>query len=314
VYVFPTSVFHSSFGTLREKKNAFSMDFEELQRHLDNLINAQNNRPIPEFEGYSPNEMHQLLHFTFGEDSAIRLQKISGTQYQQVPIWNLVKYLTGLIEDAGEIKLTKKGFLPTKVVSELYRQGFLKEDHIEKGITKLYKEMDSISVHLARILAELAGLIKKRKGKLTLTKSSAELIVDDHALLRLLLATFTSKLNWAYLDGYGENQIGQLGCGFSLILLSKYGNEKQLDSFYAEKYFRAYPQLLEGVEPTFGTLESYAAACYALRTFEKFMRFFGLISTAEEGRGFDSITYVTKTALFDKLISCRPPGNPQNKQ
>jgi len=33
------------------------------------------------------------------------------------------------------------------------------------------------------------------------------------------------KFNWAHLDGYGENNIGELKFGFSLILLNKYGAE-----------------------------------------------------------------------------------------
>jgi hypothetical protein len=31
--------------------------------------------------------------------------------------------------------------------------------------------------------------------------------------------------NWAYYDGYGDNEVGRFGAGFSLILLSKYGHK-----------------------------------------------------------------------------------------
>lgn len=118
--------------------------------------------------------------------------------------------------------------------------------------------------------------------------------------------TFATKFNWAYYDGYGENQIGQLGYGFSLILLSKYGQEKQLDSFYAERYFEGYPQLLESIEPDYDTLERYTARCYSIRTFERFLDYFGLITIEEEGKGLDSIKYISKTDLFDRLIKCTP--------
>jgi hypothetical protein len=131
-----------------------------------------------------------------------------------------------LIDKNGEIKLTSKGFLPTKIVSELYQQGFLKENHIEKGFSKLYKETDSMTVNISRILIELAGLTKKRNGKLSLTKTATKILSDNYELLRLILVTFATKFNWAYYDGYGENQIGQLGYGFTLTLLSKYGKEK----------------------------------------------------------------------------------------
>ena len=278
------------------------MDLDDIQNHIDKARNEENNRSIPEFEGYSPFEMHQILHFTLGEDSPIKLQKLSDPDYKKIPILNLIKHLTDLIAKNGEIKLTNKGFLPTKIVSDLYQQGFMKEKHIEKGILKLYKETDSMSVNLSRILIELAGLIKKRKGKISLTKNGEKTIQDDFRLLATILETFTTKFNWAYYDGYGENQIGQLGYGFSLILLSKFGQEKRLDSFYAEKYFDAFPQLLDTVEPSFGTLGSYSTGCYSIRTFERFLDYFGLIKIDEEGKGFDSKKYITKTDLFDRLI------------
>lgn len=269
-------------------------------------MNEHNNRSIPKFEGYSPFEMHQLLHFTFGKDSPIQLQKLSDSDYLKIPILNQIKYLTDLIDKTGEIKLTKMGFLPTKIVSAIYEQGFLKEEFIEKGISKLYKETDSLTIHLTRILIEIGGLVKKRNGKLSLTKSSKKLLGDNYELLRLILMTFATKFNWAYNDGYGDNQIGQLGYGFSLILLSKYGQEKRLDSFYSEKYFKAFPQLLDSVEPNYGTLEKYTTNCYSVRTFDRFLDYFGLIKIEEEGKRLDSIKHISKTDIYDRLIKCMP--------
>lgn len=289
------------------------MDLKDIQRHIDQVMNEQNNRSIPEFEGYSPIEMHQILHFTFCKDCPIQLQKLSDSDYRKIPILNQIKYLTDLIDKTGEIKLTKKGFLPTKIVSDLYNQGFLKDEHLEKGISKLYKETDSMTINLTRILVELAGLVKKRKEKLSLTKSSQKILDDNEELLRQIFLTFTNKFNWAYYDGYGENQIGQLGYGFSLILLSKYGQIKRLDSFYAEKYFKAYPQLLDSIEPAYGTVESYSSRCYSIRTFERFLDYFGVINIDVQGRGLDSIKYITKTNLFDKLIKCTPHNTRYSK-
>lgn len=282
------------------------MDLKNIQRQIDQEMNEQSNRPIPQFEGYSPFEMHKVLHFTFAIDSPLKLQKLSDTDYTKIPILNQIKYLTDLIDKNGEIKLTNKGFLPTKIVSDLYSQEFLKDEHIEKGISKLYKETDSMTINLTRILVELAGLIKKRNGKLSLTKSSQKILGDNEELLRRIFLTFTNKFNWAYYDGYEEYQIGQLGYGFSLILLSKYGQEKRLDSFYAERYFKAYPRLLDSVEPNYGTLERYSTNCYSVRTFDRFLDYFGLINIEEEGKGLDSIKFISKTDIYDRLIKCTP--------
>lgn len=282
------------------------MDLKELQRHLDQITHEENNRSIPDFEGYSPIEMHHILHFTFGEESPVKLQKLSEGDYKKIPILNQVKYLTDLIDKAGELKLTNKGFLPTKTVADLYNQGFMKEHYIEIGLQKLYKESDSMTVTLTRILIELSGLVKKRNGKLSLTKSSRIILSDNEALLRQILITFATKFNWAYFDGYGDNNIGQLGYGFTLILLSRYGQEKRVDTFYAEKYFKAYPLLMNSIEPDYNTVEHVSARCYSIRTFERFLDYFGLIEIEKDKKEFFAPKYVKKTDLFDKLITCAP--------
>jgi len=282
------------------------MDLKHLQKEIDRAMDEQNNRSMSEFEGYSPFEMEHILNYTFALDSPLKLQKLSDSDYQKIPILNQIKYLMDLIEKKGELKLTSKGYLPTKIVSELYDQGFLKDKFIETGISKLYKETDSMTINITRILCEISGLTKKRNGKLSLTKSSKKTHGDNEELLRQIFSTMANKFNWAYYDGYGENRIGQLGYGFSLILLSKYGQIRRTNSFYAEKYFRAFPQLLESLEPAYGTLESHGSNCYSIRTFDRFLDYFGVITIEEEGRGFDSVKYITKTDLFDRLINVQP--------
>ena len=128
------------------------MDLEDIRKHIDKVMHEQNNRKIVDFEGYSPFEMHQIINFIFEPNSPIQLQKLSDIDYQKIPMLNQIKYLTDVIKKSGEIKLTNKGFLPTKIVSDLYEQGFIKDDHIESGISKLYKESDSMSINLTRIL------------------------------------------------------------------------------------------------------------------------------------------------------------------
>jgi len=282
------------------------MDMKDINKYIGELVNEQNNRAMPDFEGYSPFVMHQLLYFTFGGNSPIRIQKLPADEYKSIPLLNQIRYLIGLIDARGEIKLTNRGNLPVKVVGDIYSQGFLKDELIEIGLNKLYKETDSMSIHLARILVEISGLAKKRSGKLSLTASAKKYLADDSELLLLILQTYMVKFNWAYFDGYEENSIGQLGCGFSLILLSKYGDIKRPVTFYAEKYFKAFPQLMAAIVPSYGTKERYAANCYSLRTFEIFLHYFGLISIENQGKIFDKKIYITKTSLFDKLIRIKP--------
>jgi len=279
---------------------------EDIQRHIDKVMQDQNNQGLLDFEGYSPIEMKYILYDPFGDNSPIRLLKLAGSDYKNIPILNQIKYLARLVDKLGELKLTNKGFLPTKIVADIYNQRFLKDELIESGISKLYKETDSSTINLTRILLEISGLAKKRHNKLSLTKTGKKLLNDNFKLLLLIFKTFGTKFNWAYYDGYGQNNIGQLGFGFSLILLKKYGDKKQIDKFYSQKYFQAFPDLIDNSPSTkFGYELERPNNCYSIRTFDRFLDYFGLIKI-EKDKKWDADKYITKTELFDKLIKCTP--------
>lgn len=282
------------------------MDLKDFQKLVEQQVNEQNNRSVPEFEGYSPVEMRRIFNLTSDPDSPIQFKQMPAAAYKQLPMLNQVKYVMDEIDKRGELKLTSKGYLPVKLVADLYQQGFFKDERIEKGISKLYKETDAISINLTRLLMEMSGLAKKRNGKLSLTKAAAGIRDHDHQLLLKLLHAFITKFNWAYYDGYGPNQIGPLGCGFTFILLSKYGQDFRQDSFYGERYIKAFPHLLNGLESAYRSIESYASNCYSVRTFERFLAFFGLVEIEARGERFDVTTYVRKTAVFDALVQILP--------
>jgi hypothetical protein len=282
------------------------MDMHELQQHLDRHIQEQNNTGRPEFGGYSPVEMHHILHHTFEPQSPLSLRKLSDPDLQKIPILNLTRYLAGILDHAGELKLTAKGFLPTKIVADMYGQGFIKDEIIEKYNTKLYKETDSPSVHLSRILLEITGLAKKRTGKLSLTKVGKKLLKDPNGFLTTLVQTYIEKFNWAYMDGFGDTPIGKLGCGFSLILLAQYGEKERPAEFYAHHYLRAFPRIVDTVQLAYRSKEEEATSCYILRNFKYFMTYFGLIHFRTEGGFLDEQRFVTKSDLLDKWIQISP--------
>jgi len=278
------------------------MNLEDIQKIIDELVLEQNTTINPNFDGYSPVEMHQILHFPFSENCPIQMRKLSNDAYEQIPILNIAKHLITQLAKVGELKLTKTGALPTKIVAELYNQGFYKETFIESGIVKLYKEADSFSVSITRILLEISGVIKKRTGKLSLTKKGEKLSTDNHQLFVALYEAYTLKFNWGYFDNYESMNIGRLGCVFSLILLLKYGNEKRIENFYAEKYINAFPLLLDEVTERYRTAKEMANDCYTFRTFEQYMNIFGLIHFEVEGKFIDKVNYISKTDIVDKLF------------
>jgi len=281
-------------------------DFFELQKYLEREMFEKNNRGISDFEGYSPNEMQTILYDPFGKNSPIQLSKLPEFEYNKIPILNQIKYLLNIIKESGELKLTAKGHLPTKIVSEIYNQGFIKDELIESGIYKLYKETDAISINLTRILSEISGIVKKRHNKLSLTKKGIEQLSNNHALLKNIFTSFGVKFNWAYFDRYGNHQLGQLGYGFTLILLSKYGSHQKHYTFYANKYFAAFPRTIDFIEEWDIEYKLKTASnCYSLRSFERFLDYFGIVKLISEKK-WDSDIYIVKTDLYDKLIKIKP--------
>jgi hypothetical protein len=81
------------------------------------------------------------------------------------------------------------------------------------------------------------------------------------------------------------------------------------DKFYADKYLHAFPDLKELESPSrFETPERSASKCYSLRTFDRFLDYFGLIKIETIGNKWNADKYMTKTDLFDKLKQVRPPN------
>lgn len=284
------------------------MDLNEIQKHLDEMMRERNQRSVPEFEGYSPAEMHQLIHFTFQSNSPLSLKKLSKDDHAAVPMLNQMKYFLTLIREKGPLKLTAKGYLSPKIVEDVYKRGHLKEPLYERGLSKRFWESDCTTVQLTRLLADIAGLIKEENGLLSLTKKGEELIAQDQKLLELIFRTHLREFNWAYFDHYDNDEIGQMGAGFTLILLKKYGQNKRKDSFYAQKYLKAFPQLLDLVpDMTWISREDSAGSCYSYRTFNRFLDYYGLIKIQKKADVFVAEEIIRKTPLYDKFIKVDAP-------
>lgn len=272
---------------------------EEIEKYVKEAIAKTNNTPQADFEGYSPNEMHYILRKPFHRESPIVLQEAPAAVYKTIPLFNQVTFLLNTIKEHKELKLTQAGYLPTKIVAALYEKGFMKDYFIEHGISKLYKEARVPSVHLAKILVELSPLVKKRANKLSLTKIGKELIDQNHFLFKSLFETYTRTFNWSYFDRYDDEQLGQIGFGFTLILFHKYGSKFRDQTFYAKKYIQAFNY---AAQESFLPFADNPERAFTLRTFERFLDYFGFTAYTDDPRN----SKVKKTAAFDQLIQIRP--------
>lgn len=245
----------------------------------------RNNTPVDDFLGLSPTEIHNLLYDTFGDKSPVQFRDdIDDKTLEQIPLFRIVEDYLKIIQRDKHIKLTPLGALPKKVMVELYDKRFLLDEHIESGITKLWKEDDCIAIRSARLTAEIAGLVKKVSGKLTLTKTATKLLETNNRLqiFRQFFQAFTNKFLWSFNDGYPEQPIGQLGWAFSVIMLDKFGEQPQAIDLYADKYLRAFPMFITFFQPDYSTPERQFFRCYGIRTFDRFFLWFGFVTVDKQ--------------------------------
>jgi hypothetical protein len=281
---------------------------DDIRRKIEASINIYNTKPIEDFEGLSPADMRYVLYDPFSKESPLRFKdNIPDKILDQIPILNQIEYLLHRINDHGEIKITSTGSLPTTMVKELYNQGFIKDYAIEHGITKLYAETSCAPIHLTRILVELSGFVKKKYGKLSLTKAWKDKVISKKRqdILFQIFSVFSQKFNWSYFDGYSSQQTGQLGFSFSLFLISKYGKVERLDKFYSEKYLKAFPKLQgDFIDNSFkGEENRQFHDCYSIRTFDRFLEYFNMTESRAEGKLYhDSKKFIKKTAIFDDIL------------
>jgi hypothetical protein len=254
-------------------------------KDIDAAILLRDNTPIDDFLGLTPTEIHHLLYETFGDKSLVQFNKdINDKTLDQIPIFRIAEEYLKIIQRDKQIKLTPLGALPKKIMVELYDKYFLLDEHIETGITKLWKEEDCISISSARITLELAGLVKKVNGKLSLTKNGTKFILSENRvqLFKQFFQAFADKFFWGYNDNYTNQPLGQLGWAFTALMLNKYGDQERVADFYAAKFLTAFPIVLTFFSHDISSPKTQFYRCYALRSFERFFLWFGMVTIEKQ--------------------------------
>lgn len=208
---------------LRAHANATDGDLELLRAMAEEVMNRRNSAPIDDFAGLSPNEMTAFLYLAFDSPELIELPEILSSE-PSAPILDL---LLPLFEQLTQkpAKLTAKGNLPTAFVNEMVANYAPSHDE-DLDLTKEYAHNEDtfMDLHVARTVADLAGLVYKRQGKLHLTKKAAKLRSEHGAagLYPAVLRTYVGKFNWAYGDGYGPLPLIQQSWAFTCFLLQRF--------------------------------------------------------------------------------------------
>jgi hypothetical protein len=156
-----------SFGSLDEA-NAF------LSKHM----RKRNQAPEDDFHGLSPEQMQRFLHFPFDTPALVNFPSLLDITTQS-PIMTLFNLLVNAIGVEG-LKATATGNLPRNFCREAART-YLGEEEYQRWsrFGEMRSEPEFKEMHVTRLIVELAGLIRKYKGKFILNRECRKLLTGN---------------------------------------------------------------------------------------------------------------------------------------
>ena len=261
---------------------------DDINRHLGEIMHAQNAMPKPDFNGFSSEQMHQMLNRPLEVECPVQLRRLTDEQIEQIPVMRQALHLMNVLSEK-ELKLTSQGYIPPKTVAELYEIG---SHSWSSDWYKQKSELKTEEVQVLRVVLKECGLIKTRVGKLSLTAKGKQLLVDHNELMRTIILFLLRDYNTGWLDSYEDNEVGNLGRLYSLWLLHHYGADWRNTGFYADEYSKAFPML-------------NAVHGYEYRVFNRLFRFIGLceINESDDFKGKNWGKEVRKTELLDLMFT-----------
>jgi hypothetical protein len=281
---------------------------DELNKIAGEVTDRYNRTAHPDFEGLSPAQMHCILDFPFSPNCPVRFKTgtMSGTLTDS-PILKACITILNAVHTVKGLKLTQKGNLPRKVVSDIFNLDLFAGDTDMLYPDKVRNEHDYVPAAMANALLKVAGITRLQYNKMHITKNGKKVSGDKALLFQALFTAFATRYNKGFLDYYGETEIGNLGMLYVVYLLLKYGSEKRNAEFYAKLYFRAFPTLIREVRPyTFTSQEQTAIDCFILRVFNRGLFLFGLIEKENTGEKYFNREYLIKTSvLFHKVFELK---------
>lgn len=257
-----------NFGSL-EDANAF----------IGNFIQGHGQAPIDDFCGLSSEQMHRLLHFPFETPQLVTFPSRIDIA-PEAPLMTLFRLLADAIGEEG-LKATATGNLPRNFCRDA-ALAFLGEEGYRKRTRYggINAEPDFSELHVTRLVADLAGLTRKYKGKFILSGECRKILKKEGwpGIYPRLLRAFAREYNWGYKDRYQEFSIIQHSFLFTLYLLQRFGAEWRTSTFYADIFLRAFPAVLGEARPyPFESAEEQITRCYTIRALDRFAEFLGLV-------------------------------------
>ena len=282
------------------------------------MFELWNATPNQDLAGLSPNALAELLEDPFEATDVLVFAEVL-SRAPRAPVVTVLEPLFEALMD-GPAKATASGYLPRALCVAIEERAF--EQHGASPFDTLRPKVTSESafraLHVARLVATFAGLMRMYRGAFVLTRKGRRLF-ERRGMAGVypeLLRAFTTRLEWSSLDGYPRTPILQASFAFSLVLLLRYGRTTRPGAFYAERWLAAFPGIDDGfaasapawrdprVALPSGT-ERFAR-CYQVRVLQRFLEFFGLADVRQEPPG--SAVSVRATPLLHDVVAWRQGG------
>jgi len=221
----------------------------------------------------------------------------------------LLKGITILLNsiDAKGLKLTQKGFLPTKMVKSIVEVASTTADERFLNYQTRFYEEEHFSASLTRTVAEVLKLTKIQKGKLLLTKKGSEFLTLDSHQQYIIVFNIMLGINLGYFDGHQEALCVHNSSLIMLQLLRDKNRDFRGVDVYTAILLESYPALEDDIEAL--DLFDYAGkdefdifvSIAELRLFERFFLPLGLVDMLKAKTYMEDGKYA-KSELLDYFI------------
>lgn len=272
-----------------EKRAGRAVDMDRIKDYARLLVKRRNQTPQVESNDLTPEELDNMIYHPFSDNCIVRINHLTKETYEKIPLVRQALFLMKTLNEK-ELKLTKLGWLPLKIVAETYRLGqpiYIIETFNQKRIN----EYEAGTVELARNIIDLLGWTKVRKGVLSLTVKGRKAFADIDYAANEILRFAISQATMDHFDGVEDHRIGNHGRAYSIWLLHKYGSVWRTSSFYQSHY-----------RIIFDYPDEYNI--YATRVLSRLFYWLGIVETSnEEGLNVFSDVEYRESELFSKVFS-----------
>jgi len=294
-----------------QERKAFTMD--GMVQVVNEVMDEYNATPVDDFGGLTPTQFRTLGPHPFDTPQLLRF-RADQIDPKETPV---MQVLLGIARECGEkgLKLTPRGYLPRKLVHAMLEVVAGEHAFQPTGTHWVHNEDEFPELMMVRHCAMWAGLFRKAKGKLLLTKKGQKLLEEGATgtMYEELFRQACVKWNWGALDGYPPYSHIQTAFVISLRFLWQDG-DRFLDprTHYGKRFLQAFPDMLnekrESSIPGEGPhVEEDALRAYELRMFLRFAIPFGLVECDPPGanqwtpRLRDTLR-VKRSPLFDQFV------------